>query len=82
MSAKPPKTPQEKKVLSYEHDRRNSYGQNDKASRKAIPARKASENRKSRRKAGQSLAVVERLDEAQAAVVESSLRHDIERVGG
>jgi hypothetical protein len=33
-------TPQEKKRLSYERDRRNTYGENDKASRKAIPLRK------------------------------------------
>ena len=33
-------TPQEKKRLSYENDRRNTYGENDKASRKAIPLRK------------------------------------------
>ncbi len=28
------RTPQEKKELSYERDRRNTYGENDKASRK------------------------------------------------
>jgi hypothetical protein len=33
-------SPQEKKLLSYERDRRNHYGENDKASRKLIPARK------------------------------------------
>jgi hypothetical protein len=33
-------TPQDKKRLSYEHDRRNAYGENAKASRKAIPRRK------------------------------------------
>jgi hypothetical protein len=33
-------TPQEKKRLSYERDRRNDYGENDKASRKAIPLQK------------------------------------------
>lgn len=82
MSAKPPKTPQEKKSLSYMRDRRNVYGENDKASRKAIPARKAAENRKSRRKANHVLGVVDRLDEASAATAESSLKHDVERVGG
>jgi hypothetical protein len=33
-------SPQEKKDLSYERDRRNVYGENDKASRKGIPRSK------------------------------------------
>lgn len=82
MDEKRPKTPQEKKSLSYANDRRNSYGENDKASRKAIPARKAGENRKVRRKANHALNVVERLDEESAALLESSLKQDVERVGG
>ena len=44
------KTPQEKKADSYAHDRRNCYGENDKASRKAIPLNKAISHRKVRRK--------------------------------
>jgi len=44
-----PKTPQEKKRLSLEKDRRNSYGENDKASRKNIPTAKARVNRANRR---------------------------------
>lgn len=82
MTSKPPKSPQEKKALSYAHDRRNTYGESDKGSRKAIPARKAAENRNRRRKASQALGVVETLDEAALDVVESSLKHDVERVGG
>lgn len=82
MTEKPPKTPQEKKALSYANDRRNSYGENDKASRKAIPARKAGENRKVRRKTNHSLRVVEQVDEDAAAIMESSLKHDVDRVGG
>lgn len=82
MTSKPPKSPQEKKALSYAHDRRNTYGESDKASRKAIPARKAEENRNSRRKAAQALGGVATLDDAALDVVESSLKHDIERVGG
>lgn len=35
------RTPQEKKRLSYERDRRNVYGENDKSSRKKIPLNKA-----------------------------------------
>lgn len=42
------KTPQEKKALSYEKDHRNTYGENDKASRKAIPLRKRLVNRANR----------------------------------
>src|SRR5262245_308699 len=34
------RSPQEKKQLSYERDRRNAYGENDKSPRKAIPLRK------------------------------------------
>ncbi|PEQ14365.1 hypothetical protein B2G71_01840 [Novosphingobium sp. PC22D] len=82
MSRKKPRSPQEKKALSYLNDRRNTYGENDKASRKAIPARKAGENRKVRRKARQSVGVIDLVDEVTADVVESSLRHDLERVGG
>lgn len=76
------KSPQQRKALSYAKDRRNTYGANDKAARKAIPARKAGENRKARRKAGHALAVIDRLDEGVAEVVESSLAYDVERVGG
>lgn len=38
-------TPQEKKILSYSRDRRNVYGENDKASRKSIPLGKARSTR-------------------------------------
>ena len=76
------RSPQEKKALSYVRDRRNVYGENDKASRKAIPARKAGENRKFRRKAAQDINTAVGSDEAQLDVVESSLRQDVERVGG
>jgi hypothetical protein len=34
------KTPQEKKQLSYDRDRRSMYGENDKSSRKNIPLSK------------------------------------------
>jgi hypothetical protein len=82
MNPKKPRSPQEKKTLSYANDRRNTYGENDKASRKAIPARKAGENRKVRRKTRQAVGVLEHAGEVTAEVVESSLRHDLERVGG
>lgn len=41
-------TPQEKKRLSYARDRRNSYDENKKSSRKAIPLRKRIVNRLNR----------------------------------
>ena len=63
------KTPQEKKALSLSRDRRNAYGENDKASRKAIPRRKASVNRANRHQDQQALDKVlgipdEKLDDA------------------
>jgi hypothetical protein len=42
------RSPQEKKQLSYERDRRNVYGENDKSSRKAIPFRKRAVNKANR----------------------------------
>jgi hypothetical protein len=42
-------TPQEKKRLSYERDRRNTYGENDKSSRKNIPRGKRLAVRAARR---------------------------------
>jgi hypothetical protein len=49
------KTPQEKKRLSLTRDRRNTYGENDKASRKAIPRRKQSGQMQLRRGIKQEL---------------------------
>ena len=82
MSKKKQRSPQEKKALSYANDRRNTFGENLKASRKLIPLRKAQESRQDRRKVAQELAGLSRLDEEAAAVVESSARHDVHRVGG
>ena len=50
-------TPQDKKRLSYAHDRRNAYGENAKASRKAIPLRKREDRQNDRRVAKQALPV-------------------------
>lgn len=50
------KSPQEKKRLSLERDRRNMYGENDKASRKLIPRRKQLDRMGQRRRASQLLA--------------------------
>jgi hypothetical protein len=43
------RSPQEKKRLSYERDRRNDYGENDKSSRKNIPRNKRAPHRANRR---------------------------------
>lgn len=45
------RTPQDKKVLSYQKDCRNCYGQSDKASRKSIPFRKRKATRSIRQAA-------------------------------
>jgi hypothetical protein len=42
------RTPQEKKRLSYERDRRNVYGEAPHAARKSIPLRKAERNSSNR----------------------------------
>jgi len=51
------KTPQEKKSLSYAKDRRNTFGENSKASRKGIPLAKARANRIERHAQDHLLAV-------------------------
>lgn len=82
MTSRRSRSPQDKKALSYLLDRRNCYGENAKSSRKAIPFRKTGENRESRRKAAQDLSLLPQLDEVSEAVTESSVRHDVYRVGG
>jgi hypothetical protein len=65
------KTPQEKKRLSYQHDRRNTYGENQKSSRKSIPRSKQLSHQDERRSLQQALTAaqgdvaVEVADEAQ-----------------
>jgi len=59
------KTPQQKKAESYARDRRNTYGENDKASRKAIPRLQRIRNRAERRIAREAF-VVRVLDEERA----------------
>jgi hypothetical protein len=82
MPSKPPRTPQQKKALSLANDRRNTYGNNQKAARKAIPLRKALENRKVRHKGNQAISRAAYLDEAALELAESSARHDVYRLGG
>ena len=50
-----PKSPQEKKELSYLRDRRNDYGENAKSSRKNIPRAKANANRAERHEQNQAV---------------------------
>jgi hypothetical protein len=54
--AKKRRSPQEKKRLSYNRDRRNYYGENDKSSRKNIPRHKRHKSRAERHRVSQILA--------------------------
>nr|AIA13733.1 hypothetical protein [uncultured bacterium]AIA14923.1 hypothetical protein [uncultured bacterium] len=66
------RTPQEKKALSYEKDRRNNYGENDKASRKNIPLQRAKSHRAYRKKVSEAVhAVLSAGDEEQRELEES-----------
>ncbi|WP_339028384.1 hypothetical protein WHZ78_06355 [Bradyrhizobium symbiodeficiens] len=49
------KIPQDKKRLSYDHDRRNTYGENQKSSRKNIPRSKRLSHQEERRAVRQAL---------------------------
>ena len=77
-----PKSPQVKKTLSYARDRRDGHGENAEASRKNVPRRKAVENRSDRRAVHRDMTTPPLLEESEAALVESSARHDANRVGG
>jgi len=76
------RTPQEKKALSLSRDCRNTFGENQKAARKAIPLRKALENRRIRRKDERVLDRGLREDDAALDLAESSVRTRVNRVGG
>jgi hypothetical protein len=79
---RPPKqrTPHEKKAASYKRDCRNSYGENDKASRRLIPLRKATSQRRLRRVVKQAFSILALVDEPRADLVESNARKDVRRV--
>ena len=66
--------PTEDKAISYAHDRRNTYGENSKSSRKAIPKFKAASNREARRKVEQALADVSDPEAADVKVRSLDLR--------
>jgi hypothetical protein len=70
------KTPQEKKRLSYEKDRRNTYGESPHGARLSIPQRKAYRNRANRHR--QELALRQppaRFDEDSADRIEADVFH-------
>lgn len=68
------KTPQEKKRLSYTKDHRNVYGENDKASRKNLPRKRARVHRANRHRAHQILlGATVSTDTATADAVEQKL---------
>lgn len=69
------KSPQEKKALSLSKDRRNTYGENDKASRKGIPLAKSRVNRANRHLDRQLLgAATGSADPAAGAAVEDGVK--------
>lgn len=70
-------TPQEKKRLSYERDRRNTYGEAPHAARKGIPLRRALRNRANRHYQNQQLAHLgqQTPDQDQADALESLIHH-------
>ncbi len=68
-----PKTPQQKKRLSLKKDRRNTYGENAKSSRKNIPKSKALSHRKVRNTARQQLNQLDPARELEAETIESTI---------
>jgi hypothetical protein len=68
------KTPQGKKVASYDHDRRNAYGENAKSSRKNIPRAKVRVRRAERRVVRQALDAAIAPEKAEAAVSDTRLQ--------
>ncbi|MGW4110246.1 hypothetical protein ACWEFJ_05165 [Actinosynnema sp. NPDC004786] len=69
------RSPQEKKRLSYAKDRRNTYGENDKGSRRGIPLNRRLDLRADRRRAEQALrGALGPADEAAADRAEQAAR--------
>ena len=76
MPKKPRKSPEDKKALSLERDRRNTYGENAKSSRRNLPKAKARPHRANRRAAHQALSAAEGEATVDAAdVAELQLHH-------
>jgi hypothetical protein len=70
------KSPQEKKALDYQKDRRNTYGENSKSSRKAIHLRKAWVNRSYRRDVRAELAKASQTPDPEEHQVDAVRRKD------
>ena len=69
------KTPRQKKLASLALDRRNVYGENDKARRKLIPRRKQEGNQQLRHAANQPLkSIVGATDDDASDSVEATVR--------
>lgn len=68
-----PKTPQQKKRLTLKKDRRNTYGENAKSSRKNIPKSKTLSHRKVRSVAQQQLMRLDPARELEAETIESTI---------
>jgi hypothetical protein len=76
------KSPQQKKRLSLRRDRRNVYGENDKASRKNVPRAKQRSQMKVRRAVSQALAKVRgEVDDSVALEADAQARVRIEALG-
>lgn len=69
------KTPQEKKSQSYAKDRRNTFGENSKATRKGIPLSKARANRAERHAQDHLLSeILKTGEDEQFSAVENTVR--------
>jgi hypothetical protein len=68
------KNPQEKKALSYTKDRRNTYGENDKGSRKSIRRNKRHPNRADRHRERQVLSTATGPTTAPAAAEQAEIK--------
>lgn len=69
------RSPQEKKILSYKKDRRNDYGENSKASRKAIPFRKRWVNQTFRSTVKQKIFLFELSNELSAEKIDDDIKN-------
>ena len=73
MPEKTQKPPQQKKRESYSNDRRNTYGENAKSSRKSIPRKKRRQNRAERRLCKQAFVAGADTDLERADLIETQV---------
>jgi hypothetical protein len=69
------RTPQEKKKLSLKKDHRNAFGQNNKASRKAIPKRKRAVNKAYRKTVKQKIQIDSEMKENDLVAVDDKIKN-------